>query len=177
MVLLEHCSDEATKMFIEYYTGVFCPKQDAVVVTSPSVSSKPSGFASSAVQNLAALLPLPYMAMSSSERPSSSDQKTETHIIESVSNDAIPDYDVPRPRTAFSAFVDHPHAFVQFLEACVDSKKLKEEDKSDLYTTLFEMYLREANENEGSDKLKWEEKAKALAQSRYVSHLLHSCLS
>ncbi|KAI9728147.1 MAG: hypothetical protein M1828_004608 [Chrysothrix sp. TS-e1954] len=164
-VLLEHCQEDATQMFIEYYTGRFRPKQDAVVVTSKATPAKSSGFASSAVQNLAALLPLPYMNMSSPDHANSLEHETQTHVVESTVNDEVPSYSVPRPRTAFSAFVDHPDAFVSFLEACLNAGKLGNEDKSDVYTTLFEMYLREAGRHEGEAKTTWEAKAKHLAQN------------
>lgn len=95
---------------------------------------------------------------------------TRTRIVESISNDEPPKYEVPRPRTAFSAFVDHPKEFVRFLEACSGYERLKEEDRKDLYTALFEMYLRHANEaSDDSEKTAWQDKAKRLVEDKDVS--------
>lgn len=167
-VLLEHCSEDTTQIFIDYYTGKFAPKKDAVVVTA-SPSPQTSNFASSAVQSLASMIPLPYMQSSNQEETGDADKQKHTQIVESISHDPPPKYDVPRPRTAFSAFVDHPSNFLHFLEACVKSETLDEDDKVDIYTTLFEMYLRVGNENKGAEKVKWEEKAKLLIEGKNVS--------
>ena len=119
-----------------------------------------------AVQNLAAMLPLPYMNVNDRR---DSVQKTFTRIVESVDNDPPPKYDVPQPRVAFSAFVDHPEEFIKFLEACVRAESLAENEKGDIYTTLFEMYLRNANDKP-QQKDEWESKARGLVEGRDVSN-------
>jgi hypothetical protein len=168
-VLLEHCSKDGTQLFIDYYTGKFRPKKDAIVVVQAPVSQGGIGRAATAVQNLAALLPLPYMNASSSQPPGQNKEAASmTQIVETTSDDPPPKYDVPKPRTAFSAFVDHPQELITFLEACIEPEDLKEEDKADLYTTLFEMYLQTANSKKDDDRLKWEGKAKALIESQKV---------
>lgn len=111
------------------------------------------------------MLPLPYMSMN--ERRDSV-QKTFTRIVESVDNNPPPKYDVPQPRGAFSAFVDHPDEFIKFLEACVKAETLDNKDKGDIYTTLFEMYLRNANDHP-QQKDQWEGKARQLIEGRDVS--------
>jgi len=58
--------------------------------------------------------------------------------------------------------VDHPDEFIVFLEACLKESNIKQSDKVDLYTTLFEMYLHKANEKKGADRDGWEAKAKTL---------------
>lgn len=84
-----------------------------------------------------------------------------------------PDYGVPKPRTAFSSFVDHPQEFITFLEALIKKTDLKEEDKIDLYTTLFEMYLDTASRKKDiGEKQEWEDKAKKLIQGKDVRHQL-----
>lgn len=166
-MLLEHCPQDTTQIFIDYYTGQFRPKKDTVIVT-PTANPQSSGFVSTtttAVQNLAAMLPLPYMSMN--ERRDSV-QKTFTRIVESVDNNPPPKYDVPQPRGAFSAFVDHPDEFIKFLEACVKAETLDNKDKGDIYTTLFEMYLRNANDHP-QQKDQWEGKARQLIEGRDVS--------
>jgi len=136
------------------------------VIVTPAAQS--GGFVSAtttAVQNLAAMLPLPYMNINDRR---DSVQKTFTRIVESVDNDPPPKYDVPQPRVAFSAFVDHPKEFIKFLEACVGADSLAKNDKGDIYTTLFEMYLRNAND-EPQQKDQWETKARRLLESQDVS--------
>lgn len=165
-VLLEHCPEDATQLFIDYYTGKFQPKKDAVIVTEVPASRPATSFATSAVQNLAVLLPLPYMSLDSSARPSSSDKQTETRVVESVSEDPVPVYDIPKPRTAFTGFLDHPEEFRTFLEACVASKTLKDEDEKSVYTALLEMYLQAAQKSTGAEKEGWEQKARDLIKGK-----------
>jgi hypothetical protein len=159
-VLLGHCPSEITKMFADYYTGQYRPKKD--VEPSP----RPQPQASSTVQNFAALLPLPYMNVGTGTRS----QPSEAQITTEAENlDAFPSYEIPKPRTAFSSFVDHPEEFITFLESLIKQENLKEEDKVDLYTTLFEMYLDTANKTrDGADKQDWENKAKKLIWGKHV---------
>lgn len=177
-VLLEHCSKDATQIFIDYYTGKFRPKKDAVVITN-TTSSPSTGLATTAttaVQNLAALLPLPYMNTSSVQSPAASGQVTanQAQVVETNQDEPPADYKVPKPRTAFSAFVDHPTEFITFLEACIKEQDVSEADKVDLYTTLFEMYLQIAQGKKGTDKAEWEDKAKKLIEGKNVNTPLHS---
>jgi hypothetical protein len=74
-----------------------------------------------------------------------------------------PKYTPPPPRTAFSSFIDHPDEFIIFLEACLRDSSLSASDRTDLSTTLFEMYLLKSNEKKDQqDREAWESKAKAL---------------
>lgn len=172
-VLLQHCPEDTTQLFVDYYTGQFRPKKDAVIVTEvPVEQERPSTFASStvsAVQSLASMLPLPYMNLDSSGKASSPDKKVETRVVESQSDEPPPRYDLPKPRGAFSAFLDHPDEFRRFLEACVSSEAVREADKGDVYTTLFEMYLHIANSKSGTDKVQWERKARELVEGKNVA--------
>ena len=105
-VLLEHCPDDTTQLFIDYYTGNFIPKKDAVITTTTTktendnktLQTQTQNLASSAVQSLASILPLPYMSMPTT-RDAANDQTitTSTRIVESVSNDAPPSYSNPQP--------------------------------------------------------------------------------
>ncbi|KAF1989493.1 vacuolar protein sorting-associated protein 11 [Aulographum hederae CBS 113979] len=168
-VLIAHCPKDATRLFIDYYTGYYRPKKDAVVIFNASPSSQGQSIATTAVQNLAALLPLPYMNTSAVQSPLSRDQATtisQSRIVETSDDGPPAIYKVPKPRTAFSSFVDHPEEFVVFLEACIGSEKLSEEDKTDLYTTLFEMYLHTANGKKDEERQKWEKKAKDLLEGQ-----------
>lgn len=80
-----------------------------------------------------------------------------------------PKYTPPPPRTAFSSFIDHPDEFIVFLEACLQEQDLKTSDQTDLYTTLFEMYLYKAGEKKGQHhREEWEAKAKKLIEGEHV---------
>ncbi|KAK5132316.1 hypothetical protein LTR08_009224 [Meristemomyces frigidus] len=173
-VLLEHRPIETTRLFIEYFTGQYRPKKDAVIVqdTPAQPEESAAGFgtvARSAVQNLAAFIPLPGMTMSSANSTSSAkEQQKTTQVVEtSTAGDFVP-YDVPKPRVAFSAFIDHAEEFVTFLEALVNSVDVQAGDKQELYTTLFEIYLHQASSTRAEEKTEWERKARALIESKDV---------
>lgn len=143
------------------------------MVPSAPLTQQGPGIATTAVQNLAALLPLPYMNINAVQSPASpGEQKTtmsQAQIVETSLDEPPAEYDVPAPRTAFSAFVDHPSHFVVFLEACIKSDELTEDDKNDLYTTLFEMYIHAADGKKDHEKEEWEKKAKELVENKSVS--------
>ncbi|KAF2869673.1 hypothetical protein BDV95DRAFT_497220 [Massariosphaeria phaeospora] len=175
-VLLQQCPQDTTQLFIDYYTGTFRPKKDAIVIPNAPVSSGMGmgmglGVASNAVQNLAALLPLPYMNVNAVASTPNGEQKStlsQAQIIETSVDEPAPEYKIPKPRTAFSAFVDHAQEFVVFLEACIKSENLREDDKVDLYTTLFEMYLHTASSKKDGDRQEWETKAKKLIEGKNI---------
>lgn len=167
-VLLEHCPDDTTKLFIDYYTGSFKPKQKVLDVGSTS----PPNIGTTAIQNLAALLPRSYSSTSHAPSPgNSTNQKMVVRQAQNPENTdpEPPHYDAPKPRTAFSSFVDHPEHFINFLEACLEHGAVAEQDKADLYTTLFEMYLHFAKETKGEEHEKWSAKARKLIDDGEVS--------
>jgi vacuolar protein sorting-associated protein 11 len=164
-VLLEHCPEETTKIFIDFYTGKYRPKEDLVVAEDGQLQSKSGAF-----QNLSALLPLPYMNRSAVGSPGSATKQNATVADATVNEDVEPSpptYSVPKPRTAFSSFIAHPTEFITFLEALIAQNNLSPLDKTDLSTALFEMYLESANSptTSPSDKQKLQEKAKDLITS------------
>jgi tetratricopeptide (TPR) repeat protein len=172
-VLLEHCPTETTQLFIDYFTGIFKPKKDAVVIQEVPVAQQQGGFgtmATSAAQNLAALIPLPYMSTSafqtSSSRGEDATTVSQAQVVESVTEGDFIEYEVPKPRVAFSAFIDHPDPFIVFLEACIDNAGVKPENRADLHTTLFEMYLHKGTTTQGEEKVNWEKKAKSLIEDQ-----------
>jgi hypothetical protein len=171
-VLLEHCSQATTKTFIDYYNGRFKPKKDFVPLVTPLPESGYAQSAANAVQNLTNFLPLPYMNTSAIASPISQENINATisdiQLVQDEIDLTVPKYNPPQPRTAFSSFVDHPDEFIVFLEACLNGEDLKEGDKVDLYTTLFEMYLHKANERNGDDRETWEAKAKKLIEGRDI---------
>lgn len=171
-VLLEHCPEEATKLFIEYFTGRYQPKIDAIVVEEEVQHAGYAAGAVNAVQNLKDLLPLPYMNTSAVASPPTQGNipatVSDNQVIENADELSAPQYQSPQPRTAFSSFVDHPDEFIVFLEACIEEKDLKKRDKIDLYTTLFEMYLHKSNDRKGDNREEWEAKAKKLIEGKDI---------
>ncbi|KAL1971338.1 hypothetical protein VTN77DRAFT_290 [Rasamsonia byssochlamydoides] len=158
-VLLGHCPRETTQLFIDYYTGRYRPKKE--VELPAKAETQPAN----AVQNLAALLPLPYVGTAGTKA-----QPSEAKVASEEENrDKTPTYEIPKPRTAFSAFVDHPDEFIVFLEALIKQESLKKEEKIDLYTTLFEMYLDTAKrKKDESERQEWENKAKKLIEGKDI---------
>ncbi|KAG8527671.1 uncharacterized protein KY384_007824 [Bacidia gigantensis] len=166
-VLIEHCSEKATQLFIDYYTGNYLPKKELPPVDTPTIVVNNPG----AVSNLASFIPLPYrQPPNSAGTPASAGQASlsETDLGATKSTEPSKAYETPRPRTAFSSFVDHPEHFITFLEACLEQEHLRESDKTDLYTTLFELYLEIASSKKGDEKGIWEQKAKRLIEEKGV---------
>ena len=165
-VLLEHCPDDATQIFVDYYTGQYRPKKDAPI---PAVQVQ-QGSTSNAVSNLTSFIPLPYRQTSVNPSPATvGNQQLASQEADAAVAIIAQDYDTPKPRIAFSSFVDHPDSFITFLEACLKQDNIEKRDMADLYTTLFEMYLESANTKEGEEKEKWEAKAKRLIDGKEVS--------
>lgn len=159
-VLLGHCPSETTQIFIDFYTGNYRPKKESMLPVESQAQP------TSTVRNLAAFIPLPYVG---SNTPTKA-QPAEVQLSqETESAPEIPVYHIPKPRTAFSSFVDHPAEFITFLEALITQKPWNEADKIDLYTTLFEMYLDNAKKSkDASEKQDWETKAKKLIEGKDV---------
>jgi hypothetical protein len=161
-VLLTHCPEKTSDLFKVYYSGQYRPRTE---VEQPS---EPQEQTTSTVQSLAALLPLRYMQVSTGKHLEPETAKTETN--EDKPEESPIAYQIPKPRTAFSAFVDHPKEFIDFLETLVQQPDLKKDAKIDLFTTLFEMYLDTANaQKDTAERQEWETKAKKLIEGKDVS--------
>ena len=162
-VLLTHCPNETTELFKVYYTGQYRPR------TAVEPPPEPQAQAHSTVQSLANFLPLRYVTGGAGTQVRA--PATETAPAEDERTENLPpQYEVPKPRTAFSAFVDHPQHFINFLETLVQQPELKQEAKVDLFTTLFEMYLDAAKSTKDAvQKQEWEGKAKQLIEGKDVS--------
>ena len=171
-VLLEHCPKDATQIFIDYYTGQYRPRKNVPI---PKVQ-EPQGGGAYNVANLTSFIPLPYLQASVNPSPGTAEnqQLAGGDAIDAEGAQVPPDYDTPKPRTAFASFVDHPEAFITFLEACLERDNIDKSDKTDLYTALFEMYLETANAKKGEEKGKWEAKARRLIDGKDVSDILSS---
>lgn len=173
-VLLGNCPGETTQLFIDYFTGQYRPRKDPIALRTLAPTPQPGygAGAVNAVQNLRDLLPLPYMNPSAVASPPAQGNVVATtsdnQIINLPDQTTLPQYTPPQPRTAFSSFVDQPNEFIIFLEACLKANDLKESDKIDLYTTLFEMYLQKSNEKKGANRDEWEAKAKKLIEGKDI---------
>lgn len=167
-VLLEHCPKDATQIFIDYYTGNYRVKKDLPLPVQPTQQYG----AASAVQNLASFIPLPYRQTPGTSSPAPGGNQGATLSEADIATAEVlgppKEYDLPKPRTAFSSFVDHPSEFIIFLEACLRQDNVEKSDRVDLYTTLFEIYLETANAKKGLEKEEWEAKAKQLIDKNDV---------
>lgn len=161
-VLLAHCPERTTEFFKLYYTGQYQPRTEVN-------EAEPEEQQVSTVQSLANLLPLRYMTGGTGTRAPPAAPETDPTNKEDGTDELL-QYNIPKPRTAFSAFVDHPKEFIGFLETLVEQPGLKQEDKVDLFTTLFEMYLDTAkSKRDPTEKQEWEDKAKKLIEGKDVS--------
>lgn len=176
-VLIEHCPKDATQLFVDYYTGRYRPRFPVIQVEDSEGNVSSGGVvagAANAVQNLTNFLPLPYMNTSSTDTPGTPSNNNKVvdggaRVITNPDEEPISKYTPPAPRTAFSSFIDHPDEFIVFLEACLSDKDLKDSDRTDLYTTLFEMYLHKSNEKKGEQhKEEWESKARKLIEGQEI---------
>lgn len=160
-VLLAHCPEQTTELFKVYYTGKYQPR---VEIEAPA---EPQAQPTSTVQSLAGMLPLRYVTGGGS---GDAEPPTTTNNDETETTPQLPTYTVPKARTAFSAFVDHPQEFIEFLETLVQQPDLSKGTKVDLFTTLFEMYLDTAKkQKDATERLEWENKAKKLIEGKDVS--------
>lgn len=155
-VLIEHCPTDATQLFIDYYTGQYKPREDvpAVADIQPEVSG-------GAFQNLSVLWTLPFRGRQadSATVPIQSPEA----VVNEEPAEPVATYAKPKPRTAFSSFVDHPAEFMTFLEALLSQSDLARTEKVDLTTALFEMYLETANKStDTAEKAKFQQQAKNL---------------
>ncbi|CAI4217363.1 unnamed protein product [Parascedosporium putredinis] len=171
-VLIEHCPQDATQLFVDYYTGKFRPKPKVIMdlplddtEAAAAAAAAQGGLAmgaANAMQNFAGLIALPYRGVGANAAAAAGEANGNGTAAAAVEEGPAPEYTAPAPRTAFSSFIDHPDEFIIFLESCLEPPGLSKSDKTDLYTTLFEMYLHKASEKKGEHREEWEAKAKKL---------------
>ena len=159
-VLLEHCPEKTTKLFIDYYSGSYRPKKEEPIAPAPPA---PEG-GSTAVSNLSSFIPLPYRQSTAAVLTTAGTKAPVLDSEDQPSGEVTPppQYEIPKPRTAFSSFIDHPNNFITFLQACIQQQKRDKSDLTDLYTTLFELYLQKAAAKKGEEKEFWQVKAREL---------------
>lgn len=179
-IFLQKAPRPTTEMLVEYYTGRYVPRtKPAVETTEPQQREHDGGFQS--YLNTSLLQQLPYMGGSSQSNTPVRNGGSAAGTAPTESPEeggAVPlvlpkQYPLPKPRTAFSSFVDHPAEFIEFLERILQdgesTGRLGENDRVDIYSTLFEIYLHSANATKTKDeKRKWEAKAKKIIESKEV---------
>jgi tetratricopeptide (TPR) repeat protein len=181
-VFLQKVPEAVTDVLVEYYIGEYVPKKPEPQDSTGQTQQKEQDGKFQSYINTSLLQQLPYMGgASQSNTPThntGSPAKPGTQNATPEDGATIPlalpiHYTRPKPRTAFSSFVDHSKEFINFLEKILQhgesTGKLSESDRVDIYTTLFEIYLQRANDVKGRDeKRKWEAKAKKIIESREV---------
>jgi hypothetical protein len=166
-VLLSNCPSTTAELFIAYYKGEYEPRTQQV-----EAPTEPQAQSNNPLQNLAAFLPLPLLRAGTNANV----QRADVQPVLEESEQRTPNYQIPKPRTAFSAFVGHPQEFITFLEALISKEGFKQEDKVDLYTTLFEMYLNAAGrQKDATEKRQWQNKAKKLIEGKDVRTQTSQC--
>ncbi|KAF8433826.1 hypothetical protein BGX38DRAFT_1221944 [Terfezia claveryi] len=168
-LLLKHIPQETTRFFVRYYTGKFVPRkqpEESEASKTAPVDTGPGGLA----QYTAYLPQIPYKAATFPVQAEAPTVPISVSTLPSTmaSQTDEPEYIPPQPRTAFSSFVENPREFIEFLESLLEMEnELKQVDKIDIYTTLFEMYLRRAKgAAEVTERENWEAKAKKIIQSK-----------
>lgn len=187
--MLDSIPKETTDFFIEFYSGRYRPRkafvqevksngrQDAPNGHHPqlSVSGMITGLGEGLTTYTSFLTTqIPFMATGAT---ASKTEEHQTPLKVTFEPGDYVAYAPPKPRTAFSSFVDKPHEFIIFLEALLKNGQnaegeLGESDRIDIYTTLFEIYLLRSAESRRDGDLEaqkeWEAKAKDIIQSREV---------
>ncbi|KAK6495487.1 hypothetical protein TWF481_003503 [Arthrobotrys musiformis] len=151
--LLDEMPFETTSLFIEFYTGIYAPREEAPVEETPVPQSNTGG-----LQGYAAFLQLPYLSNPLSVSAPPNLEPEVRRDQKSVS------YKVPAPQTAFSLFVDHPFEFVRFLEALLSTAKT-DDDLPEVRSTLFEVYLHHASQDVSEADGTWSTKARSMLKS------------
>lgn len=159
---MQEIADETTSLLIDLFMGTYSAIQAATV---PTIKENNLSVANSLLHNYASYLPY----MKSSTPPDSKDPSTSsTNNTIKPSDPVAPTaatYEAPNPHDVFSIFVGHPLQFIRFLEACLQSQRLPNPKYNikDLSSTLFELYLEEANRAEDDDEKRvWRKKAKMM---------------
>ena len=193
-VFLEKAPQRTANILVEYYSGRFVPLKDEAPDTAPAPQQREQDGMFQTYLNTSLLQQLPYMGSASNtptqnnSSPSKGGASAASAASAAADRSSSPGgagqvplnlpkpYTPPKPRTAFSSFVDHPAEFIEFLEKILQdgetTGKLGENDRVDIYTTLFEIYLQRASASKSKDeKRKWEAKAKKIIESKEASNI------
>ncbi|CAH02507.1 tethering complex subunit PEP5 [Kluyveromyces lactis] len=156
--LLDLIPNETNLLLIDLFIGQYKPSNyDAVKenVVNQKKQSEPADKEPIIFYNYRSFFE--YMLPSSA----SSDDKPLT--VES----AQPTYHPPKPSLIFPSFVQKPFQFVVFLEACLESYKRfqgYDQDRQDILTTLYDIYLSLYEDDIEERKAEWKGKAEAVLE-------------
>ncbi|CDO95948.1 unnamed protein product [Kluyveromyces dobzhanskii CBS 2104] len=103
----------------------------------------------------------------------SSDSNEKSLTLES----SQPTYHPPKPSLIFPSFVQKPFQFVVFLEACLESYKRfqgYDQDRQDILTTLYDIYLSLSDDDIDERKAAWKGKAAAVLAETEKSSIRQS---
>ncbi|KAM3162517.1 E3 ubiquitin-protein ligase PEP5 [Lachancea thermotolerans] len=143
--LLELLPNDTNALLIELFTGKYQPlKYESV---SDPVVSRREKFDKNVFYSYNSFIE--YMKNVSTSK--------EQDIISSV-----PTYQPPKPTLIFTSFINQPFEFVVFLEACLGSYNEFhgfDHDKQLILTTLYDIYLTLAKDDEKGRQQEWRDKA------------------
>lgn len=150
--LLDYHPIETTQLLIEVFTGQYSPDTEvedhAVLAALAPEETKNEGVVLTSYQAFVTYL---------LGRSEPDEEPTEVS--------KAPTYLPPRPHLIFPSFLNHPHEFVIFLEACLSSYDKYQgnvSDKKEILTTLLEMYLKLAHGENGDE---WKNKPTELVKA------------
>lgn len=157
-LLLNHMPNQTNLLLIDLFTGKYKPKDysknDGKVVLEQKETEVFYNYSSF----------FEFMKPSSQSR---------ADIHDNGSTDLKSTYHPPKPSLIFPSFVQNPFEFVVFLEACLESYKTfegYEQDRQDILTTLYDMYLSLSEDDIEQRKSEWKQKAEfILRESKTLS--------
>lgn len=159
-VLLQQYPYDTLNVLIRIFTGKYYPEASPEEEEAKEIVHENDYLSKPVIQSYRAFVN--YMSSSSAN---DDEDKREEYFK--------PTYQPPRPRVIFSSFVNHPHEFVIFLEACLEAYDNFNGNKKELSSTLLEMYLQMASTAETQEqKTEWQQKAMSLDQDPTTALLL-----
>ena len=149
--LLDYLPNDVNALLIAVFTGVYKPE---VYVTSRKAEEKQQK--TSDMENFNSIVFHTYTSFFQYSSKINEDQKQASLLSE-------PTYHPPRPSLIFTSFIHKPYEFVVFLEACLEAyNKFKgfDNDKQDVLTNLYEVYLSLGEDDEVVERREsWKQKA------------------
>lgn len=157
--LLQELPNETNAILIDVFTGKYKPKEyrdDNIEPVTPDETT------TSDLKKVFYSYTTFFNYMNKTVNPLLSEE----HTLDAINT---PTYHPPKPSIVFSSFLSKPFEFVVFLEACLDSYQRYEgfnNDKQDILTTLYDLYLNLSNTDIEERRHDWKSRArKILKQS------------
>lgn len=160
--LLTVAPNESNLLLIEVFTGKYKPTRYDSDIGSMSengednaVDKQPTFYSYKTFFNYMNLLP---------ERTTTASENTSNDTSGTLDQ---PTYHPPKPSLVFNAFLTKPFQFVVFLEACLESYNKFEgfdNDKQEILTTLYDLYLTLSREDIQERRDEWKNKANQILE-------------